>query len=66
MFILALMSSPAARAAGPRTHTARCRKTRERIQRLQARLRAGYSARQGRRLRRQMRKLQKKKLRACR
>jgi hypothetical protein len=45
---------------------AQCQKIRERMEKLQARLRDGGNARQVRTIRRQMRDLQRKRFRQCR
>lgn len=53
-------------ASNHRLSKARCEKLRQAEQRLQSRLRAGYTAKQGRRYRQRLRELQKKKFRRCR
>ena len=71
MHILALtlllaFSSMNAQAGHPHKRQAECAEVRQQIRRIQARLRAGYTARAGVRLEARLRELKKKRARVCR
>ena len=68
LLALALVCAPGAARSARKRRLSReeCQKLREQIDKLQSRLRAGYSAKQGRRYRERMRELQLKRFRRCR
>lgn len=53
-------------APGPDKAEAECRKVREKIERLHARMRAGYRAKAGNRLAERLRELKKQRAKLCR
>lgn len=64
--VLLAFSSINVAAAHPHKAQAECAKVRQQIRRVQARLRAGYTARAGVRLEARLRELKKKRARVCR
>jgi len=63
-FVAALVTAPV--QAGNKDRQVKCEDTKEKIQRLQTKMRHGYTARQGIRMDDQMRRLKKKRSEYCR
>lgn len=65
-FMLYLVYSAAAMPSAPDERDSKCAETREKIRRIESKLRQGYTAKQGLKMEEELRSLREKRRRLCR